>query len=270
MSWRRKVGWPTAKIFRSFGSFSPFFHLEQKIVISNMVARWFACKPKIQIWLNFGGPWNGKCCHNLSPFGVPYCNWAFWPFGILSGRSVYISQYWYAVPRKIWQTWFRISLRCEMFRDFNIAVLLFVAQRAATWHNGHRVRLKYRRSRFRIPSGCKILGIWNCSVVVKTCVLCIVIVWVWEKNNCLKFFKMLLFASHTYVCMYVSTYVCMYACIQCASLNEMNEKNEKDDSWWGCLLDSRLFLCPLSTLCLALVDCDIRIIGIQDESATIG
>jgi hypothetical protein len=85
---------------------------------------------------------------------------------------------------------------------------------------------------------------------------------------------MLLFALHTYVCMYVSTYVrmyvCMYVCIQCASLNEINEKNEKDDSWRGCLLDSRLFLCPLSTLCLALVDCDTRSIGIQDESATIG
>jgi hypothetical protein len=31
------------------------FHLRSR------VARWFIFKPKIAIWVNFGGPWNGKC-----------------------------------------------------------------------------------------------------------------------------------------------------------------------------------------------------------------
>jgi hypothetical protein len=30
-----------------------------------MVARWFIFKPKITIWVNFGGPWNGKICYTL-------------------------------------------------------------------------------------------------------------------------------------------------------------------------------------------------------------
>jgi hypothetical protein len=29
------------------------------------VARWFIFKPKIPIWDNFGGPWNGKCWYIL-------------------------------------------------------------------------------------------------------------------------------------------------------------------------------------------------------------
>jgi hypothetical protein len=44
------------------------------------VARWFIFKPKILIWVNFGGPLNGKCrnilrtfeIHILRPFG-PFC-----------------------------------------------------------------------------------------------------------------------------------------------------------------------------------------------------
>jgi hypothetical protein len=29
------------------------------------VARWLVYKPNIPIWVNFGGPWNGKCCYIL-------------------------------------------------------------------------------------------------------------------------------------------------------------------------------------------------------------
>jgi hypothetical protein len=29
------------------------------------VARWFIFKPNIPIWVNFGGPWNGKCWYIL-------------------------------------------------------------------------------------------------------------------------------------------------------------------------------------------------------------
>jgi thiol-disulfide isomerase/thioredoxin len=32
------------------------------------VARWFILKPKVPIWVNFGGPWIGKCKYILWPF----------------------------------------------------------------------------------------------------------------------------------------------------------------------------------------------------------
>jgi hypothetical protein len=38
------------------------------------VARWFIFKPKIQIWVNFGGPLFGKCLHASWPFGIVYRN----------------------------------------------------------------------------------------------------------------------------------------------------------------------------------------------------
>jgi hypothetical protein len=36
------------------------------------VARWYVFKPKISIWVNFGGPWNGKGWHTVWPFGIYY------------------------------------------------------------------------------------------------------------------------------------------------------------------------------------------------------
>jgi hypothetical protein len=41
---------------------------------SDQVARWFVFEPHIQIWVNFGGPFNGKCWHFLWSFGVYYAN----------------------------------------------------------------------------------------------------------------------------------------------------------------------------------------------------
>jgi hypothetical protein len=38
----------------------------------SMVARWFVFKPKIPIWLNFGGPYKGKCWYILWSFGIFY------------------------------------------------------------------------------------------------------------------------------------------------------------------------------------------------------
>jgi hypothetical protein len=29
-------------------------------------------KPKVQIWVNFGDSWNGRCRHILCPFGIFY------------------------------------------------------------------------------------------------------------------------------------------------------------------------------------------------------
>jgi hypothetical protein len=45
--------------------------------IPNRVARWFVFKPKIQIWVNFGGSWNGKSWYILEPFGLFYGNWKY-------------------------------------------------------------------------------------------------------------------------------------------------------------------------------------------------
>jgi hypothetical protein len=65
-------------------------------------------KPNIQIWINFGGPWNGKFWYILWPCEIYYGHLVyFWPFGNL----VVI---WYIFPRfgilnqtKIWQPWLR-------------------------------------------------------------------------------------------------------------------------------------------------------------------
>jgi hypothetical protein len=39
---------------------------------ATMVARWFLLKPRIPIWVNFGGPQIGKCLYKLWPFGIFY------------------------------------------------------------------------------------------------------------------------------------------------------------------------------------------------------
>jgi hypothetical protein len=31
-----------------------------QIILPTRVARWYILKPKIPLWVNFGGPWNGK------------------------------------------------------------------------------------------------------------------------------------------------------------------------------------------------------------------
>jgi hypothetical protein len=58
------------------------------------VARWFNFKPKVPIWVNFGGPWNGKCRHILLLFGIFTAIWYnLWPFSIVYGHLVYFSQF---------------------------------------------------------------------------------------------------------------------------------------------------------------------------------
>jgi hypothetical protein len=41
------------------------------------VARWFVFKPKIPIWVNYGGPYNGKCWYILRSFEIFYCHLAY-------------------------------------------------------------------------------------------------------------------------------------------------------------------------------------------------
>jgi hypothetical protein len=77
------------------------------------VARWHIFKPKIQIWVNFGGYCNGRFWYIL------------WPFGQFSGHLIYFMAIWYIFPhlayfslfwfvaqRKIWQPW------CERWITF--------------------------------------------------------------------------------------------------------------------------------------------------------
>jgi hypothetical protein len=36
------------------------------------VARWYIFKPKIPIWVNFGGFFNGRCWYIIWPIGIVY------------------------------------------------------------------------------------------------------------------------------------------------------------------------------------------------------
>jgi hypothetical protein len=64
------------------------------------VARWYIFKQKIQIWVNFGGSFNGTCWYILSPYiHLPYIMdiwYISWLFGIFF-------PFWYAAAIKIWQ-----------------------------------------------------------------------------------------------------------------------------------------------------------------------
>jgi hypothetical protein len=46
------------------------------------VARWYVFKPKIQLWVNSGGPRNEKGWYII------------WPFGIYYGHLVYVMAIW--------------------------------------------------------------------------------------------------------------------------------------------------------------------------------
>jgi hypothetical protein len=45
---------------------------ETRLKILTMVARWFVFKPKIQIWVNFGGSWTGRGRYVLWTLGSFY------------------------------------------------------------------------------------------------------------------------------------------------------------------------------------------------------
>jgi hypothetical protein len=51
--------------------------------MSDRVARWYIFKPKIPIWVNLGGPRNGKLWDILFPFAM------YW------GHLVYLRAIWY-------------------------------------------------------------------------------------------------------------------------------------------------------------------------------
>jgi hypothetical protein len=47
------------------------------------VARWYIFKPKIQLWVIFGGSCHGTCCHVL------------WTIGLFYNHLVYFMDIWY-------------------------------------------------------------------------------------------------------------------------------------------------------------------------------
>jgi hypothetical protein len=58
-----------------------FSKLFGNVCCRSRVARWFVFKPKI--WVNFGGPCNGRYWYIL------------WPFGLFYGNLVYFVAIWY-------------------------------------------------------------------------------------------------------------------------------------------------------------------------------
>jgi hypothetical protein len=54
------------------------------------VARWYIFKPKILIWIDFGGSGNGRCWYILSPLVYFTAIWyILWSFGIFYNEVVY-------------------------------------------------------------------------------------------------------------------------------------------------------------------------------------
>jgi hypothetical protein len=70
----------------------------------NRVARWHILKPKISIWVNFGGLAIGDVgifYDHLVYFTAVW--YILWSFGIFYGYLVHLSLIWFVVPKTIWQ-----------------------------------------------------------------------------------------------------------------------------------------------------------------------
>jgi hypothetical protein len=67
------------------------------------VARWFTFKSKIPIWVNFGGPWIGKCWYIFAVWNI------LRTFGIFYDRLVHFvlisAGFGIMHQEKIWQPW---------------------------------------------------------------------------------------------------------------------------------------------------------------------
>jgi hypothetical protein len=66
------------------------------------VAGWYIFKPKIQIWVKFGGPWNGKGLYILWPVGIFYGHLAKkWQFCYILARVGISVARWFVFKPKI-------------------------------------------------------------------------------------------------------------------------------------------------------------------------
>jgi hypothetical protein len=101
----------------------------QILLYQTRVARWFAFKPKIQIWVNFGGSCNGRCRYILWTLGPFYglllhfmdIWYSLWKFGIFF-------PFWYFERRKLWQPCIRLFIFSQIFflgNFFEIVILTF-------------------------------------------------------------------------------------------------------------------------------------------------
>jgi hypothetical protein len=88
----------------------------------------------IPIWVNFGGPRNGKCWYIVIVFGIFYCHLAhfmsIWhilcPFGRFYGQWVYFRTFWYIASRKIWQPFYFNDMTLIFFLRTTVLVLVRV------------------------------------------------------------------------------------------------------------------------------------------------
>jgi hypothetical protein len=73
------------------------FVMDSVVWLASRVARWKIFKPKISIWVNSGGSWNGICWYSLWRFVLFYCHFVYfvviwyilWSFGIFCGHLVH-------------------------------------------------------------------------------------------------------------------------------------------------------------------------------------
>jgi hypothetical protein len=86
------------------------------------VARWFVFKPKIPIWVNFGGPQIGKCLYIK------------WPLGVFFGDLGYFMTICYVLYS--FGTFFPVWVSCT---KKNLATLFTIAHIWMTQQNGNFV-----------------------------------------------------------------------------------------------------------------------------------
>jgi hypothetical protein len=63
------------------------------MTIHRSVARWYIFKPKIQIWVNFEGSWNGRCWYLRAILSILRTNDIFY------GHLVHFVVIWYIFTR---------------------------------------------------------------------------------------------------------------------------------------------------------------------------
>jgi hypothetical protein len=73
-------------------------NLEIKLALMTRVARWCIFKPKIQIWVKFGGSCNRRYWNILCLFGLFYDHSVY----IFCGHLDYFPPFWYVALIKIW------------------------------------------------------------------------------------------------------------------------------------------------------------------------
>jgi hypothetical protein len=115
-------------------------------LVPRRVARWFVFKPKIPIWVDFGGSCYGKSWYILLPFGLFYCHWKY-----LIGHLVDFVVIWYFGPKKIWQPWC-LGTKLAPSVSLKKLALAFVNRRAVSFlFQNHQDRVRILQTRGSQP-----------------------------------------------------------------------------------------------------------------------